>query len=122
MSRPGTPQLVIRQGDEFTSTAYRRASNKTTVIAIPAGFQARMNFAPRYDSDTPTIALTSSPAAGLTIDYANGAIAIYIGAIATALLVANTPLVWQIEIYDPLNADAVVFLGEGTAVVKPRVP
>lgn len=122
MSQPGVAQLVIRQGDEFTSTAYRRAANQTTIIPIPVGFEARMNFAPRYDSPSATIALTSSPAAGLTIDYANGAIAIYVGATVTELLAANVPLVWQIDIYDPLNPDAVIFLGSGTAVVKPSVP
>lgn len=122
MTRPGLPQLTIRQGDEFTSTAYRRAKDQVTVIVIPVGFEARMKFAPRYDSATSTISLTSNPAAGLTLNRAAGSIAIYIGATVTAALVANVPLVWQIEIYDPLNPDAVVFLGEGTAVVKPRVP
>lgn len=114
--------LLIRQGREFSSTAFRRGENQTTVVPIPAGFEARMKFAPRFDSATSTFALTSSPAAGLTINYAAGEIAIYIGAVATALLNPNVQLLWDIEIYDPLNSNAIVYLGSGTAVVRPKVP
>lgn len=113
--------LVIQQGREFSSTAYRRADDAVTVIPIPAGYEARMKFAARYDGSG-SISLSSSPVDGLVINYALGEIAIYIGAVETALLNANVKLVWDLEIYDPLVANTVIFLGSGTAVVEPKVP
>lgn len=114
--------ITIRQGYEFTSTAFRRSgSNNSLVVQIPTGYEARMAFAPRYDSATPTIVLTSSPAAGLTLNRTAGSIAILIGATVTADLDPNVPLVWDLSIYDPTNPDTVIFLGSGTASVSPKV-
>lgn len=118
-----TPSTItIRQGYEFTSTAYRRmGADNSLVVQIPTGYEARMAFAPRYDSTTPAIVLTSSPAAGLTLNRTAGSIAILIGATVTAGLDSNVPLVWDLSIYDPANPDTVVFLGSGTASVSPKV-
>lgn len=122
MSNAIPSALVLRQGREFTSTAYRRSgANNDIVQPIPGTFQARMRFAPRYDGSD-VLLLTSSPAAGLTINYAAGSIAIYIGATLTAALNANVKLVWDLEMYDPVTPDSVIFLGSGTAVVEPKVP
>lgn len=115
--------LTIHQGDEFSTTAYRRLGTNNDIInPIPSGFQARMKFAPRFDSVSSTLTLTSSPAAGLTINNANGSIAIYIGATQTVSLVPGVQLQWTLEMYDPAHADTVVFLGSGTATVKPKLP
>lgn len=113
--------LVIHQGAEFTSTAYRRAKNQTTIIPIPVGFEARMRIARDYVGAPVIMTLTSSPANGLTINYALGEIAIYLGATVTLPLDPDQKLKWEIDIYDPLNPDAVVFLGSGSASVCPQV-
>lgn len=114
--------LVIPQGDEFSATALRRTKPcDGDIIPIPTGFEARMRFATQFGTPVNVFTLTSSPPAGLTIDYANGSIAIYYGATQTALLTPKEALAWQLEIYDPLNADTVVLLGKGTAYVDPAV-
>lgn len=110
--------LVINQGREFTSTAYRRAANRTTVIPIPAGFEARMKFA----RGAVHLLTLDSPAGGLTIDYALGEIAIYLGATITLPLQPTDNVQWDIEVYDPLLPNVVVFLGRGTAVIRAEVP
>lgn len=112
--------LIIHKGAEFSTTALRRtaACDGGAVIPIPTGFEARMIFRATFGSMAVVFTLTSSPAAGLTIDYPDGSIAIYYGATQTALLTANESLTWVLEAYDPLNLDAVVFLGSGAAVVK----
>lgn len=118
--KPG--QLILREGKTFTKNFYWRQSNLTTVIPIPAGFEARMRFAARYDSATHLIQLTSSPAAGLTLTRAEGKIAVYISALVTGTLNANVPLVWEISLYDPLDLTSVTHLVDGTAIVRPQVP
>lgn len=112
--------LIIHKGAEFSTTALRRtaACDGGAVVAIPSGFEARMIFSLQYGPMTEVFTLTSDPAAGLTIDYAHGMISIYYGATQTAALTAGIALTWVLEIYDPLNADAVIFLGSGTAVVQ----
>lgn len=120
MSTCSTAQLSLRRGTEFTSTAKRRSGpGGQTVVAIPAGWQARMRFAADY-STAAEFTLTSSPAAGLTINYPQGTIAIYIGATVVTALLLNA-YVWELDIYDPLVPNSVVFLGSGTAIVKPAV-
>lgn len=114
---PGS--LVIHRGAELSTTAYRRLKDQVTVVPIPAGFQARMTFTAKFGDTFTPLVLTSSPAAGLTINYALGQIAIYIGATVTAAYPVGLQLNWRLDIYDPLNANADVFLGSGTATVEP---
>jgi hypothetical protein len=116
-----TGHLTIHQGAEFSSTAYRRAKNQTTIIPIPVGFEARMRFARDYTGAPVMFTLTSSPAAGLTINYVLGEIAIYLGATVTLPLDPSEKLKWEIEIYDPLDPDVIVFLGSGSASVCAQV-
>jgi hypothetical protein len=114
-----SPSIVIRQGYEYSSTAYRRTGpGNATVVPIPTGFEAKMIFTPTYDASPVPWTLTSSPPAGLTIDYPDGQIAIYMGATFTASLPLGLRFCWQLQIYDPLNPDAVVFLGNGSGIVS----
>ena len=111
--------IVIRQGFEYSATAYRRTGpNNTTVIPIPTGMEARMTFTPKYGDVVTPWTLTSNPPGGLTIDYPDGEIAIYMGATFTATLPVGLALCWVLDIYDPLNPDAVVFLGTADASVS----
>lgn len=111
--------LEIYVGAQYTTTVYRRTGvQNATIVPIPMGFQARMTFKSKFGDPFTPLVLTSSPAAGLTIDYANGQIAVYIGATVTAAYPVGLALVWRLDIYDPLNADADIFLGSGDIVVK----
>ena len=77
-----------------------------------------MIFTPTFDLAVAPWTLTSSPPAGLTIDYADGSIAIYIGATFTATLPAGLRFCWTLSVYDPLNPDSVIFLGGGSGNVS----
>jgi len=111
--------IVIRKGFEYSATAYRRSGpNNTIVVPIPTGFEAKMTFTPKYADVVTPWTLTSSPPAGLTIDHPNSEIAIYMGATFTDTLPVGLVVCWVLEIYDPLNPDAVVFLGKGDASVS----
>lgn len=115
---PGS-SLVIHKGYELSTTAYRRLADQVTVVPIPGTFQARMTFTAKYGDAFAPLVLTSSPAAGLTINYALGSVAILVGATVTAAFALGLQLNWELGIYDPANPDTVIFLGSGTAVVEP---
>lgn len=113
-----TNPLVLHKGFEFSTTAYRRLKDQVTVVPIPTTFEARMTFTAKFGDTFTPLVLTSNPAAGLTLNRPLGSIAIYIGATVTAALTLGLQLNWELNIYDPLNPDAVVFLGSGTATVE----
>jgi len=118
MAACGPSPLVIRQDAEFSITAYRRLADQVTVVPIPSTFEARMKFTPKFSDGFTSFVLTSNPAAGLTLNRALGQVAIYIGATVTVTYPVGLQFEWILEIYDPVTPDSVVFLGEGTAVVK----
>lgn len=114
--------LVIIQGATFNASFFYRENDKVTPINLGT-LQARLRIAPRFDSPTSTFVLTSSPAAGLTLDPANGAILARISALLTQPLNANVPMLYDLELYDPLDLTNVNRLISGGQIeVRAAVP
>lgn len=114
--------LVIYQGATFTASFFYRQDDKVTPINL-TGMQVRLRVAPRFDSATSSFLLTSSPAAGLTVIPTLGQIDARISALLTAPLNANVELLYDLDIYDPLDTSSVTRLISGGPVkVYPQVP
>lgn len=112
--------LIIEKGATFKKTyLYRDANN----IAIDlSSYDGRMQIRETMQSTIVLVELTSSPAAGITIEAnaETGRIDIRIGADVTDTLNFVTG-VYDLELYDPLDVTEVIRLVEGSVSLNDAV-
>ena len=108
--------VTIRQGATWIFAFRVRDDGAVQDLA---GWQARMQVRETHASATTLLSLTSSPAAGITIDASLGKVTIEASATATAALPAPLAAVYDIEIVSPAGkVDRVL---EGVARITPEV-
>lgn len=114
--QPVKEDLKMRKGSTYTKT-WIYADN--TGIGIPlTDYEARMQIRENIDSASPVVSLTSSPAAGITLEAGaeDGRIDIRIGADSTEAW-TFTRGVYDLEIYKPADLTEVLVLVEGVVSV-----
>lgn len=108
--------VTIRQGATWT-LAFRVRDDGTTQNLT--GWQARMQVRETHASATTLLSLTSTPAAGITIDAALGKVTLEANAATTAALPAPLAAVYDVELVSPAGkVDRVL---EGVARITPEV-
>lgn len=113
----GRKNFTFEQGAVFERTVYKMLADRVTPDSL-AGYDARMQIRDGNDSPTVLVALTSNPAAGLTITAAAGRVDIRIGADVTAVLPIDSDLVYDLELVDQGDATEVVRLLYGRFQAK----
>ena len=116
----GKDDIKIEKGATYTKTWLYKDSLS---VGIPlAGYEGRMQIRERKDSEAFIIELTSSPAAGITIEDAGeaGRVDVRIGADDTDLLNVNTAT-YDLELYMPADVTEVIRLVEGAVIIKTGV-
>lgn len=88
------------QGLTFERTAYWRLKDRITVVDL-TGLSARLQIRDGADNPVVLVSLTSTPAAGLTVNGALGSVAIRIGANVMSTLPVDGDLEYGLELYDP---------------------
>lgn len=112
--------FIIEQGSTFERTIYRREADRVTPEPL-TGMNARMQIRDGIDNTAILVSLTSSPAAGLTVNGPLGQVDIRIGADVTATLPTDGDLVYDIEMVDQVDPTEVLRLLEGEIRVSPEV-
>ena len=109
--------LVIETGITFEKGWYYKDSDKVAISLDD--YQARMQIRERIDSTATILSLTSSPAAGITLQAGaqTGRIDIRISALDTESLDFDRA-VYDLEIYKPLDDTEVLRLVNGTIILK----
>lgn len=116
----GRTNFKMEQGSTFERTIYRRERDQVTPVPL-TGMDARMQIRDGIDNTTYLVLLTSSPAAGLTVNGPLGQVDIRIGADVTAALPTDADLVYDIEMVDQVDPTEVLRLLEGRVRVSPEV-
>ena len=111
----GTLHSIADQGKTWSRTVIYKVSGTPFNTT---GFSARMMVRRNYDS-TPVVSLTSAPGGGLTLGGANGEITWFVSAVVTEDLAGK--YVFDLELFDPLNAAVVYGVLRGTVEFRREV-
>lgn len=94
MAGPTRYDIAIRQSSDVDFTAQVWADEQHTVVQNLTNWTATMKIRPEKGSATTYLSLTSTPAAGLTINGPAGQVTVHIAASV------STPLTWIEGVYD----------------------
>lgn len=111
----GVYNTTIEQGATFRRVLTYK--DEDGAIVDLTGWNARMQLRTSKSAVSSTLALTSSPAAGITMGGVAGTVTVEITATQTAALVAST-YVYDLEIY---NGAEVIRLIEGSLTLSTEV-
>lgn len=112
--------IILEKGATYKKTYLYRDSNN---VPIPlTNYEARMQIREYTESTNTLVDLTSSPAAGITLEanVETGRIDIRIGADVTDVLDFVTG-VYDLELYDPIDPTEVIRLVEGSVSLNKQV-
>ena len=112
--------LTIRTGATFTKTWIYMDRDKVPITL--SEYEARMMIRERIEDTAVLVSLTSSPAAGITLEnnFSVGQIDVRIGADVTELLAFDRG-VYDLEIYKPADLAEVIPLVDGAVILKEGV-
>jgi hypothetical protein len=116
----GTKNIIVEKGTTY-NTIFTWSTKDAQGVKTPVDIStwtARAQMREDYDSTTPVVSLTSSPAAGITLGGAAGTIEIKIPAATTTTIPIDSG-VWDLELEDSFGN--VVRLLEGKVTFKPEV-
>jgi|WetSurMetagenome_2_1015567.scaffolds.fasta_scaffold07129_6 hypothetical protein len=116
----GIKNITIEKGTTY-NTIFTWSTKDNLGVKTPVDistWSARAQMREEYESTTPVVSLTSSPAAGITLGGAAGTIELKIAAADTSLISIESG-VWDLELQDSMGN--VVRLLEGKVTFKPEV-